>query len=425
MAAYLAKAGHSVQMYEKLPDPRSDEAPRGRSINLAISTRGIHALEEIGIAEDVLHAAVPMRGRVIHGASGDLTFQPYGTALHHVINSVSRVGLNIALLNAAEKCPTAELRFNQRCTGVNLETASVELTHCRSNERHMVPGDIVVGSDGAFSTVRGRMQHLDRFDYRQDYLTHCYKELTIPPGPDGEFLMAKDALHIWPRGGFMMIALPNIDGSYTCTLFWPTEGPVSFDAVKTEAEIKRVFERNFPDAVPLMPRLVEDFQANPTSSLVTVRCAPWYYRDKVVLLGDAAHAVVPFYGQGMNASFEDCTVLNACIQQHAPDWERAFSTYHELRKENVDTLADLALGNFIEMRDHVGSSRFLLNKKLERTLARVLPGWFVPLYTMVTFSRIPYAEAVRRSKKQNRIVGLVLGLALIMIVATIVVVLLG
>ena len=416
MAGYLAKAGYAVQMFEKLPDPRRGDAPAGRSINLAISTRGIHALAELGIADEVLARAVPMRGRMMHAESGELTFQPYGTAKHHVINSVSRAGLNIALLNVASKYANAELCFNQKCTDADLDSASVEITNGTSGERQMVPGDIVIGSDGAFSVVRGRMVHLDRFDFRRDYLTHGYKELAIPPAPGGGFRLEKNALHIWPRGGFMMIALPNFDGSYTCTLFWPFEGEVSFDAVRTDEDVTRVFERHFPDAMRHMPTLLEDFQNNPTSSLATVRCSPWYYKDKVVLLGDAAHAVVPFYGQGMNASFEDCTVLNECIQEHAPHWERTFAAYHRLRKENVDALADLAVSNFVEMRDQVGSARFLLKKRSERILARLLPTWFVPLYTMISFSRIPYAEAVRRAKKQDRVVGFILGLLLVMIV---------
>ncbi len=415
MAGYLAKAGYTVQMFEKMPDPRGGDAPAGRSINLAISTRGIHALEELGIADEVLASAVPMRGRMMHAESGELTFQPYGTEKHHVINSVSRACLNIALLNVASKYSNAELRFNQKCTDADLDSASVEITNGTSNERHMVPGDIVVGSDGAFSAVRGRMVHLDRFNFRRDYLTHGYKELVIPPAPGGGFRLEENALHIWPRGGFMMIALPNIDGSYTCTLFWPFEGEVSFGTVTTEDDVKRVFERHFADAMPHMPTLLEDFQNNPTSSLATVRCSPWYYKDKVVLLGDAAHAVVPFYGQGMNASFEDCTVLNECIRDHAPDWERTFATYHRLRKANVDALADLAIGNFIEMRDHVGSGGFLWKKRTERILARLFPEWYVPLYTMVSFSRIPYAEAVRRARRQNRILSLVFGALLVII----------
>jgi len=416
MAGYLAKAGYAVQMFEKLPDPRRGDAPAGRSINLAISKRGIHALEELGIADEVLASAVALRGRMMHAESGDLTFQPYGTAKHHVINSVSRAGLNIALLNVASKYANAELHFNQKCTGADLDAASVEITNGASDERHMVPGDIVIGSDGAFSAVRGRMLHLDRFDFRRDYLTHGYKELTIPPAPGGGFRLEQNALHIWPRGGFMMIALPNFDGSYTCTLFWPFEGEVSFDAVRTDEDVARVFERHFPDAAEHMPTLLEDFQSNPTSSLATVRCSPWYYKDKVVLLGDAAHAVVPFYGQGMNASFEDCTVLDECIRKHAPDWERTFATYHRLRKDNVDALADLAISNFVEMRDHVGSGGFLWRKRTERILARMLPSLFVPLYTMISFSRIPYAEAVRRAKTQDRVVGFVFGMLLVVIV---------
>ncbi len=418
MTAYLGRAGYEVDVYEKRPDPRLGKSERGRSINLAMSVRGIHALEEIGIADEVLKKAVPMKGRIIHSFGGQRTFQPYGTQSWQVINSVSRAGLNIALLNAAEQYQNVRLFFNQKCTGIDLECCSVELTSGTTTEQQVAVSDIVVGSDGAFSAIRNCMQRLERFDYRQDYLTHGYKELEIPPGPGGAFTMDKNALHIWPRGGFMMIALPNANGSYTCTLFWPFEGPNSFASLKTKTDIQEFFERNFADAVSLMPTLVEDFQKNPTSSLVTIRCSPWYFEDKVVLLGDAAHAVVPFYGQGMNASFEDCTVLNECILEHAPDWKKAFAAYHERRKVHIDTLADLALANFIEMRDQVASETFLFKKRLERTLHRLLPKWYVPLYTMVTFSRTPYAEAVERAKRQNqtlRAVGCVLLVIMLLI----------
>jgi kynurenine 3-monooxygenase len=266
-------------------------------------------------------------------------------------------------------------------------------------------GDAVIGVDGAFSAVRGSMQmQIDGFKYDESYLAHGYKELTIPPGTGSSWQMEKNALHIWPRKSFMMIALPNPDGSFTCTLFWEFEGARSFATTKTDDDVRRFFNEEFPDAVPLMPTLLEDFRQNPTGSLVTIRCAPWYYRDKVCLVGDAAHAVVPFYGQGMNAAFEDCVVLAECLQKFPNDRERAFAEYFEHRKENADALADLAIGNFIEMRDKTASKAFRAKKKLDHLLEAALPGIYLPLYTMVTFTRIPYSKAARRALVQDQIV---------------------
>jgi kynurenine 3-monooxygenase len=266
-------------------------------------------------------------------------------------------------------------------------------------------GDAVIGVDGAFSAVRQSMQkQLAEFEYDENYLAHGYKELTIPPAPDGGWQMEKEALHIWPRKSFMMIALPNPDGSFTCTLFWEFEGPRSFATTKTDDDVRRFFDEEFPDAVPLMPTLLEDFRHNPTGSLVTVRCAPWFYQGKVALVGDAAHAVVPFYGQGMNAAFEDCVVLDECLAEFPDNRERAFAEYFSQRKENADALADLAVQNFIEMRDKTASRAFRAKKKLDHLLEGLLPGIYLPLYTMVTFTRIPYAAAAQRARFQDRIV---------------------
>jgi kynurenine 3-monooxygenase len=260
------------------------------------------------------------------------------------------------------------------------------------------------------------MQKLERFNYQQDFLTHGYKELTIPPGQDGKHRMEKHALHIWPRGSFMMIALPNLDGSFTCTLFWPFEGPNSFAALTSETAVMDYFRDRFPDAVPLLPDLAQEFLHNPTGSLVTIRCQPWHAGGRVVLLGDACHAVVPFLGQGMNAAFEDCTVLSRCLAEHGPDWERAFGAYESLRKVHTDTLADLCIDNFLEMRDRVGSQWFVVQKKLAILLHRLFPRWYLPLYTMIEFTRIPYADALRRARRQDRIVwGVALGLLVLLL----------
>ena len=402
LAAYLGRRGYDVDLYERRADPREGNIVGGRSINLAISTRGIHALEQIGIADEALRHAIPMRGRMIHDKSGALHFAPYDVDPKKCINSIGRASLNTTVIEAAQRYPNVRVHFSHKCTDVDLTEAVCRLE--TETGKLTVRGDAVIGVDGAFSAVRASMQrNIDNFQYNESYLAHGYKELTIPPAPDGSWQIEKNALHIWPRKSFMMIALPNPDGSFTCTLFWEFEGPRSFATTKADDDVRRFFDEEFPDAVPLMPTLLEDFKNNPTGSLVTIRCAPWYYRDRVCLLGDAAHAVVPFYGQGMNAAFEDCIVLDECLDKFADNRERAFAEYFERRKENADALADLAIGNFIEMRDKTASRAFRAKKKLDHLLEAALPGVYLPLYTMVTFTRVPYAQAARRARLQDRI----------------------
>jgi kynurenine 3-monooxygenase len=412
LAAYLGRRGYDVDLYERRADPREGNIVGGRSINLAISTRGIHALEQIGISDEALQHAIPMRGRMIHDKSGILHFAPYDVDPKKCINSIGRASLNTTVIEAAQRYPNVRVHFNRKCTDVDLKTATAHLVAsaveaaapAANPEIIAARGDAVIGVDGAFSAVRASMKrNIDNFQYNESYLAHGYKELTIPPEPDGSWQIEKNALHIWPRKSFMMIALPNPDGSFTCTLFWEFEGPRSFATTKTDDDVRRFFGEEFPDALPLMPMLLEDFKNNPTGSLVTIRCAPWYYRDRVCLLGDAAHAVVPFYGQGMNAAFEDCIVLDECLDKFANDRERAFAEYFERRKENADALADLAIGNFIEMRDKTASRTFRAKKKLDHLLEAALPGVYLPLYTMVTFTRVPYAQAARRARLQDRI----------------------
>jgi len=402
LAAYLGRRGYDVELYERRADPREGNIVGDRSINLAISTRGIHALEQIGIADEALRHAIPMRGRMIHDKSGALHFAPYDVDPKKCINSIGRASLNTTVIEAAQRYPNVRVHFNRKCTDVDLTEAACRLE--TETVKLTVRGDAVIGVDGAFSAVRASMQrNIDSFQYNESYLAHGYKELTIPPAPDGSWLIEKNALHIWPRKSFMMIALPNPDGSFTCTLFWEFEGPRSFTTTRTDDDVRRFFDEEFPDAIPLMPMLLEDFKNNPTGSLVTIRCAPWYYHDKICLLGDAAHAVVPFYGQGMNAAFEDCIVLDECLAKFADNRERAFAEYFDRRKENADALADLAIGNFIEMRDKTASRAFRAKKKLDHLLEAALPGVYLPLYTMVTFTRIPYAQAARRARLQDRI----------------------
>jgi kynurenine 3-monooxygenase len=423
MAVFLGRAGHRVRVYERRPDPRRGAAGRGRSINLAISTRGLAALERVGLEKKLLDVAVPMRGRMVHAKDGGLTFQPYGHQAHHVIHSVSRGGLNRLLIETAEAMPNVEVHFGRRCVDVDLARAAGVFADIDTGATSSVPADLLIGADGAFSEVRLAMQKTDRFEYAQSFLEHGYKELTIPPAAGGGFRMERNALHIWPRGGFMMIALPNVDGSFTCTCFWPFTGENSFAALATREQVGAYFETMFPDAVPLMPALSEDFLGNDVGSLVTVRCAPWRFKDRVVLLGDAAHAIVPFYGQGANAAFEDCIVLDECLRELGRDAAEALHTYEGRRKRHADALAELAVGNFLEMRDKTASKTFLFGKKVEKGLAKLFPGRFVPLYYMVTFSRTPYADAVSRSRAQWRTVFAATGLALVVVLVVLAVVL--
>jgi len=442
LAAYLGRRGYEVDLYERRADPREGNIVGGRSINLAISTRGIDALEQIGIADEALRHAIPMRGRMIHDRSGALHFSPYDVDPKNCINSIGRGALNTAVIEAAQRYPNVRVYFNHKCTDVDLDSATAHLetsfvaagspqdesvrmayVSAANSENQIISahGDAVIGVDGAFSAVRQSMQmQISGFEYDESYLAHGYKELTIPPAPDGSWRMEKNALHIWPRKSFMMIALPNPDSSFTCTLFWEFEGQRSFATTKTDDDVRRFFEEEFPDAVPLMPTLLDDFKNNPTGSLVTIRCAPWFYRDKVCLVGDAAHAVVPFYGQGMNAAFEDCVVLDECLEKFPDNRERAFAEYFSRRKVNADALADLAIGNFIEMRDKTASKTFRAKKKLDHLLEAALPGIYLPLYTMVTFTRIPYAQAERRAKRQDRMLYVTLIAAGIIIVSLLV-----
>ncbi len=402
LACYLGGSGRRADLFDKRPDPRLGEGrgQRGRSINLALSTRGLHALAEVGLADEVVRQAVAMRGRMIHHADGSLAFQPYGKDDSEVLYSVSRGGLNRLLVEAAARHPTVRMAFEHRCTHVDLDELRLDFA-CPGGSTVQVKASVVVGADGAFSPVRQAMQRRERFDYSQEYLEHGYKELTIPAGPGGAYPMEKHALHIWPRGHFMLIALPNLDGSFTCTLFLPYEGPGGFDRLKGEKEVVAFFQKEFPDALALMPTLAADFAGNPTGPLVTVRCRPWREGGRVVLVGDACHAVVPFLGQGMNAAFEDCSVLLECLQSYGSR-AGAFAEYERRRKPHLDALAQLCIDNFVEMRDKVGSPLFVWRKRLAVLLHKVLGRWYLPLYTMVEFTRVGYADAVKRARRQDR-----------------------
>ena len=400
-AVYLAKRGVNVEVYERRPDMRNTEMSAGRSINLAISHRGLKALDRVGLKEKVLEMVIPMPGRMIHDLEGNTNFQPYGKEGQQ-INSVSRGGLNVLLMTEAEKAGV-KIHFSQRCTAMNLDAGEATFKDEVSGETNTVLANHIYGTDGAFSEVRHNLMMTERFNYSQEYLKHGYKELSIPPAEDGGFRLDKNALHIWPRGGYMVIALPNLDGSFTVSLFLSFEGKQAFENLNTEKEVVDFFNEVFPDIVPHMPTLVDDFFANPTSSLVTVRCFPWRHKDKALIFGDASHAIVPFYGQGMVSWFEDCYVFDQLADELWDDKEELFKQFEESRRPDADAIADLALRNFIEMRDSVANPKFLLRKKIEKAINAKHPEKWVPLYSMVTFSELRYSEALARGKEQDKI----------------------
>lgn len=404
LAVLLAQEGHEVEIFERRGDMREVPVPRGRSINLALSVRGWTALTQAGLRDDVMASAIPMKGRMLHAVDGRLEMQPYSIHPDELLYSVSRHGLNVTLMDAAEAAGV-KIHFSHRATSIDLATGDLVFRDEVSGTLRGHAGGHVVGADGAYSAVREQMTHRERFDYRQDYLPWGYKELTIPALPDGGWRISPGALHIWPRHDFMLIALPNQDGSFTCTLFLPFEGSSNaFSALDSDEAVSAFFAREFPDVIALMPSLLDDFAHNPTSPLVYVKCFPWHVGAHALLVGDACHAVVPFYGQGMNAAFEDCSVLMECLRALGPG-EAAFARYETLRKPNTDALADLALRNFEEMRSHVTSPMFKARKRIESALHRAFPERFLPLYSMVTFSRIPYAEAVEKARRQDMLVN--------------------
>jgi len=395
LAIFLAKRGHRVTLLERRPDPRKTAASAGRSINLALANRGIAALEEVGVMESLRSVLIPMAGRMLHDEEGGLRLIPYGNKPHEVIYSVSRGGLNALLLDAAEATGRVAIRFGQTVTGVDF-----------ANRRVLpqgTPYDVLIGTDGSASAVRSAI--LERTAGRLDEqpLGHGYKELTIPAADGGRFRMEKGALHIWPRGEFMLIALPNVDGSFTATLFLPNQGDESFEALTTPEAVRALFERRFADAIALMPSLVEDFFGNPTGHLETIRCEPWSFEDHALVLGDAAHAIVPFHGQGMNAAFEDCSALDRCLGNPDRPWSEIFAEFEARRRPDTGAIADMALENYVEMRSTVREPKFQLKKDLSFRLEERHPGRFIPRYSMVMFHTIPYAEARRRGAIQEEI----------------------
>ncbi|GAA0381303.1 kynurenine 3-monooxygenase [Acrocarpospora corrugata] len=402
LACFLARRGLPVALYERRPDPRTGTAERGRSINLALSERGLDALRRVGLDRQVMAEALPMRGRVIHPVKGEPDFQPYSHDGARAINSISRGALNNALLDAAAALPGVRIAFGHRLTELDPKTG--EMTFDTEGGPVRACAAVVIGADGAGSAVRAQLLAHGGLTESLDVLDYGYKELTIPP-LDGEFALAPDALHIWPRGTSMMIALPNPDRSFTCTLFWPTSGTGSFASLGDPAAIEGHFAAHYPDLGPLAPTLVEDYRRNPVGTLGTVRCRPWQVNGTAGLIGDAAHAIVPFYGQGANCAFEDVVELDRCLAETGGDWTAALPLLEARRADNTEAIARMALANFVEMRDKVASPMFQLGKKAEHLLERALPGRYVSRYELVSFSTVPYAEVARRVRRQHRMLG--------------------
>lgn len=404
LAVILRKKGHQVKIYERRPDMRKVSGYAGRSINLAVSVRAWKALEMAGIKEDIEPIAIPMYGRSLHMPDGSSAYQQYGKN-NEAIYSVSRGELNRKLMDVAEE-NGVEIFFDHRCTGVNLTNNELSFDVLGTAKKETA--DLLFGADGAFSALRMSYGLADRVNTSQNYLEHGYKELTIPAAENGGFLIEKEALHIWPRHNYMLIALPNIDGSFTCTLFFPFEGAPSFDSLQTREDISAFLQNTFPDAFAISPTMVDDFINNPTASLITTRVFPWHFGDKNALIGDAAHAIVPFYGQGMNAGFEDCTVLLDLIEQYGEDWSRILQEYEIKRKPNGDAVGELALMNFIEMRDKVADPVFLERKKIEKELGKLFPKEFISVYEMVSFSHTPYDTVMKCIKAQDELLAKVM-----------------
>lgn len=406
MAIYLKRQGLDVKIYDKRPDKRKMRySEEGRSINMALSHRGWKSLEQVGLKDKVLPLAIPMYGRKIHDEHGGTTFIPYGKA-NQAIYSISRGKFNQLLTEEAERLG-AQIHFEHKCQDVDFRSNEITFETIEGIQKQQP--EVIIGADGAYSALRMSMQKQVRFNYKQEYISHGYKELTIPATAEGEFAMDPNALHIWPRGKFMLIALPNPDKSFTCTLFLPFEGSkICFEKIKDEKDVETVFRAYFDDAYQLMPDLKNEFFKNPTSALINVECYPWV-QGKSLLIGDASHAMVPFYGQGMNCGFEDCYILNQLIENlGTSSWELVFEKFQKKRKPDADAICQLAMENFIEMRDSVADPKFQLRKKIEAKLHDLYPKDWIPLYTMVTFSDMGYAEAYAKGKLQEAIMDKVM-----------------
>lgn len=407
LGIYLKRRGHTVHIFDRSPDIRKINFS-GRSINLVLSQRGIKALQDVGLEDEILGIGIPVEKRAIHTGVDTVTSQFYGKD-GEVIYSISRGLLNKKMVDLAEKAGV-EFFFESKIWDVTLSDATLHMGEEERGEWTELKYDLVFGADGAFSRIRHRMQRQSMFNYSQEFLNIGYKELNIPANPDGSHKLDKGSLHIWPRGNYMLMALANLDGSFTCTLFMPHDGENSFESLQTKEQLVDFFAAHFPDTKEVIPNLVEDFFKNPTSYLVTMKCFPWTYSDKVALIGDACHAIVPFYGHGMNAGFEDITVLEQMMEKYGDDWANLLNDYENSRKPNADAIAELSYRNFMEMSAKTADKKFLLQKKIEKWFSEKHPDKWIPLYSRVTFSHQPYSEALAEGDKQNKIMEEILSM---------------
>lgn len=403
LSMVLAKRGHRVEVYDRMPDIRKSDRNSGRSINLTLCDRGLRVLDAFGVGGDVRARAVPVYGRLIHDVHGGLTFQPYGNR-REAIHSIARADLNRVLLDYAEGEFGVGFHFEERCRAVDLDAPSIETEHAATGRVAVRRAERVFASDGAYSAVRMHMQKKTRLNLSQQYWEQGYKELSAPADARGGWMEEKNVIHIWPRGSYMLIAFPNVDGSFTCSLHLPFEGPLSFDSLRDERALLDFFEGAFPDAPAYMPRLVGEFFTHPVNPMVTIKCSPWSYRGRVSLIGDAAHSIFPSYGQGANAGFEDCAAVDDCMARHGDDWPAIMREFEERRRPNTNAIADLCVEHFVELRDLVGTPDFLLRKEVERKLNEAYPDKYKDLYSMITFTCMPYTEALRIDREQRAIV---------------------
>jgi len=400
-ALYMTKRGSKVTVFERRKDLRSEIITAGKSINLALSERGWTALKKVGIDKEVKKIAIPMYKRIMHDKNGNLTEQPYGND-GEAIYSVSRSQLNVLMMEMADK-NGAKLYFNEKCIDANLEEAIATFENTNTDTKKVISADLLIGADGSLSAVREQMVKKHHHEYAYNEIGHNYKELLIPAGKNGEHLIDKHALHIWPRGNFMLIALANLDGSFTCTLFAPKKGEKSFERLQTKNEVEYYFNSIFPDFTSLVPNLYQQWISNPTSSLGIVKTYPWNVNDTSILIGDAAHATVPFYGQGMNCGFEDCRILDELLDEFGNNFKGCFEKYSKIRKPNGDGVQDLSMQNFVVMRDKTADIKFLLQKKIEKKFSNLYPNKWIPLYSMVSFTNIEYKDAWEIGMKQEKI----------------------
>ncbi|MBE9167856.1 FAD-dependent monooxygenase [Pleurocapsales cyanobacterium LEGE 06147] len=403
LSVYLARAGFKVSVYDRNSDPRQVNLQSGRSINITLSERGFRALDAVGAGDTVRELCIPVCGRIMHARDGELTYQPYGNN-KEAIYSIGRDDLSKALVNFAQKHENIEFYFNQKCIDIDLPTARLKLQDLQTGEITQVQADRIFAADGAYSPVRYKMQRLKRFNYSQEYLDRGYKEIIIPAGNEGNWALEKNAIHIWPRDSFMLIGFPNLDKSFTLSLHLPYEEEISHNSTASPDALQNLFETYFPDIWPLVYPNLGDYAKKPVESMITIKCFPWSYQDKVLLIGDSCHAVVPSYGQGANAGFENCQLLTQCIEKHLGDWQTAFKEYETLRKPEMDVLAHLCLEHFTVLRKMVGDRKFIERAKIERKLQE-MNSEYASLYYNISFTSMSYSEALRSERIHQEIIS--------------------